>query len=232
MMITNQVVLKAFEKKAILVVDDEKFSRTLIRQVLYPLNVMEASNGQQARMFLSQNPQIDLIICDFNMPVMDGLNFLKSVRSGQESVRHSTPVLMVTGSSDSSLVKASLQLDIDGFIIKPITQKTLEQRLLHIETTNNEIRDTAYYKMIDIKPVTKKLLPQEQVKKQEVPSVSTDDIEVDIADIPMDAMLSRDIMREDELLLASGQILSARLIKRITELNAIGIIPQKIWIKN
>ncbi|NQU58380.1 MAG: response regulator [Rhodospirillales bacterium] len=117
----------------ILLVDDEKFSRTTVARMLNSLgclDVLYAENGEEALQVLSTgNSDVDIIISDFNMPVSHGLQFLRAVRSGTNKVKRATPFAMLTGYSDKRLVDFALALDVNAFLVKPVSKDGLEKRL-------------------------------------------------------------------------------------------------------
>lgn len=113
----------------ILVVDDFSTMRRIIRNLLRDLgftNVSEADDGSTALPML-QNGRFDLLITDWNMPGMQGLDLLKAVRA-DERMRE-LPVLMVTAESKRDQIVAAAQAGINGYIVKPFTAQTLKEKL-------------------------------------------------------------------------------------------------------
>ena len=237
-MITDIEVLKALDlTKSVLVIDDEKFSRVIVRRALHPLEVREAPNGAEGLQAYLSDPSIAMILCDFNMPVMDGLKVLKAIRSGFEGAHNAVPILMLTGNSDSALVRTALQLDVDGFIVKPISQSAIEARLKYVLTNPRDVRPPKYYQGIEVDSVSERLLKTlgtyvEEKKDAEGPAITTER-EIKLGDIPPNSLLTRDIKAPTgELLVAAGQVLSERLIRRLTELAPLGFAPKTVWIED
>ena len=119
------------DKVTILAVDDSVAIRALIKSCLrrLPFNVHDAENGKRALEKLKViNPQI--ILLDWNMPVMDGITFLKSIR--QKKIH--TPVIMLTTESDITKVMQAKECNVASWILKPFAQdkliKTINQVLL------------------------------------------------------------------------------------------------------
>ncbi len=113
----------------ILVVDDFPAIRKLMRNALRELgltNVREATNGEEALKIVDAEP-IDLILCDWNMPVMSGLEFLIWVRSRQQLI--DLPFIMVTAESDKMNVVEAIRQKVSSYIIKPFTVEVLEAKL-------------------------------------------------------------------------------------------------------
>lgn len=113
----------------ILVVDDFPTMRRIIRNLLKDLgfeNVDEAEDGAQALEKL-RNSTFDLVVSDWNMPNMDGLVMLKTIR--QDPDLSKLPVLMVTAEAKKENIIAAAQAGANGYVVKPFTAATLEEKL-------------------------------------------------------------------------------------------------------
>src|SRR5690625_5087813 len=113
----------------ILVVDDFPTMRRIIRNLLKDLgfeNVDEAEDGAQALEKL-RNSTFDLVVSDWNMPNMDGLELLKHIRADADMSK--TPVLMVTAEAKKENIIAAAQAGANGYVVKPFTAATLEEKL-------------------------------------------------------------------------------------------------------
>lgn len=114
----------------VLVVEDEESARNYIEMVLADMgitNVITAADGRQAlKVFQDFEDGVDLIICDWMMPRMSGLDLLKQVRS----VRPHLPFLMVTALATMENVEQALAYDVTGYIAKPFPPEQLEEKIL------------------------------------------------------------------------------------------------------
>ncbi|MCX8048639.1 MAG: chemotaxis response regulator CheY [Methylohalobius sp.] len=113
----------------ILVVDDFATMRRIIKNLLRELgfmNVAEADDGLTALPKLKTG-EFDLLITDWNMPGMTGIDLLKAVRA-DEKLAH-LPVLMVTAEARRDQIVAAAQAGVNGYIIKPFTASTLQEKL-------------------------------------------------------------------------------------------------------
>ncbi|AVV32587.1 chemotaxis protein CheY [Halomonas sp. SF2003] len=113
----------------ILVVDDFPTMRRIVRNLLKELgftNVEEAEDGQQALEFLSQG-SFELVISDWNMPNLDGLEMLRRVRANPATA--TLPVLMVTAEAKKENIIAAAQAGASGYVVKPFTAAVLEEKL-------------------------------------------------------------------------------------------------------
>ncbi len=116
----------------ILVVDDfatmRKVIRNLLKQVGYE-NIVEAEDGVIALKIL-KSQKIDLVVSDWNMPNMTGLELLKAVRSDEEL--KSTPFLMVTAEALQDNVLAAVKAGVSNYIVKPFTAEVLNDKITKI----------------------------------------------------------------------------------------------------
>lgn len=111
----------------ILITDDMQSMRGMLKSILVQAgfdNLTEAENGQSAMNKL-QEEKFDLVICDWDMPRMSGLEVLESIRA-DESL-HQIPFIMVTANSDRDKVTRAIDAGTDGYIIKPLQPDTLLQ---------------------------------------------------------------------------------------------------------
>lgn len=142
--------------RSILVVDDVKFSRTTLSSMLGQMGSPEisiAANGREAIELLYSQGGVDLIISDFNMPLMHGLQLLHAVRTGEKGIRRGMPFAMVTGYSEKYLVDSALSLDVNAILIKPVSKQGLERRLLRMleqSSTDSWLKPLAHYKKIQV----------------------------------------------------------------------------------
>ncbi len=116
-------------KLGVMIIDDQPAARNLLKKMLKELQieeVFEAANGQEAMRFLDSAPDmIDLVICDWNMPSVSGIELLKQVRSTGSQI----PFLMVTGRADKDSVVEAKGAGVSGYIAKPFSQTQLEAKM-------------------------------------------------------------------------------------------------------
>ncbi|MEJ2398439.1 MAG: chemotaxis response regulator CheY [Gammaproteobacteria bacterium] len=113
----------------ILIVDDFSTMRRIIRNLLHDLgfkNTEEADDGISALPML-QGGDFDLLITDWNMPGMQGIDLLRHVRADKKL--STLPVLMVTAEQKREQIEEATQLDVNGYIVKPFTKLTLKEEL-------------------------------------------------------------------------------------------------------
>lgn len=113
----------------ILVVDDFPTMRRIIKNLLKDLgfeNVDEAEDGAIG-LEKVRNGNFELVVSDWNMPNMDGLTMLQSIRA--DPALSKTPVLMVTAEAKKENIIAAAQAGANGYVVKPFTAATLEEKL-------------------------------------------------------------------------------------------------------
>jgi len=110
-------------KGTLLVVDDSAMMRKVVIRTLKMAdvefeNVLEAANGSEAVTLLLAN-KVDLIMCDINMPVMNGLELILKIKA--DSLAPGVPIVMVTTEGSEPLVRQAIMAGARGFIRKPFT---------------------------------------------------------------------------------------------------------------
>ena len=110
-----------------LIVDDSRTIRRIQRSLLEQLGheeIHEAENGQEA-LDIAQANQIDIILLDWNMPVMDGLTFVQKYRGAGGKA----PIIMVTTESEKARVIEAIRAGVNNYVVKPFTPDQLESRI-------------------------------------------------------------------------------------------------------
>ncbi len=113
----------------ILVVDDFSTMRRIIKNLLTDLgysNISEADDGSTALVALNQG-NFDFVVTDWNMPGTTGIELLKAIRA--DARLKSLPVLMVTAEAKREQIIEAAQAGVNGYVIKPFTAQTLEEKL-------------------------------------------------------------------------------------------------------
>jgi CheY-like chemotaxis protein len=121
-------------KLRVLVVDDSKNMRMLVRTVLNALGVQvvrEAGDGQ-AGLHELRSGAVDVAIVDWVMEPMDGLEFVRQVRTAEDSPNPFLPIIMMTGHTERHRIFKARDSGVTEFLAKPITAKTLLLRITNI----------------------------------------------------------------------------------------------------
>jgi CheY-like chemotaxis protein len=268
-----------------LVVDDHKFSRHITIEALKWLNATKideaqdaseaiallqgaasmdrkslASNALAKRLELSDDRlfgqgKFDCVITDFNMSPLNGLHLLKAIRTGDAKCARDTPVLMLTGFSDDYLIASALNLDVNAFVLKPISRVAFNEKLGRVLMRPVEPQSAEVYRDVEI-PECDDLnnFPGEPDTDTDQETTSNDgSIVVDeFADRPVRSVKLTDIsnMDEDEkvilgedivlgedvegpsgnILIHRGTRLTGLLLEKLVELNEIGMMSEDIKI--
>jgi CheY-like chemotaxis protein len=119
-----------------LVVDDEEFVRSLVARFLMrsgAANVVEAADGREAIAAIGSYEMVfDAIISDVKMRPMNGIELLRSIRTGAGGLKRNTPVVMLTAHAEAELVDQALALDANAFVVKPVKREALINRVLRV----------------------------------------------------------------------------------------------------
>jgi len=112
-----------------LVVDDSRAIRMILSRTLRSLGyeVREAGDGREALATLGSGPLADLVMADWNMPVMDGLELLRRIRSSP--LYCGVPVVMVTTEAEIDQMTLALQAGANEYVMKPFTKEILADKL-------------------------------------------------------------------------------------------------------
>ncbi len=111
-----------------LIVDDSRAMRTLLRNIMRELGfeVTEAANGLEGLDRLQEDPHVDVALVDWNMPVMDGLEFVKAMRRHRQLAE--IKVMMVTAENDMAKMARALMVGADEYAMKPLTRDAIIEK--------------------------------------------------------------------------------------------------------
>lgn len=217
----------------ILLVDDDNFTRRVIRHILYGLGIAhvdDAYNGENALTFLDKQ-NYDLLITDVQMPKLNGLELLKTVRSGKAHTARDLRTIIITSFANTEVLGAALALDANGFLVKPMKPAGVSQKISEALKESGHLRAVADYEAIptDLPFLQSKSENSRQpinasivVERRQRPrhrSADTDTDGVLIRDLEPGMRLSRDLYLTDgTLLLSEGYIINDTTINRLFDL--------------
>jgi len=113
----------------VLIVDDFATMRRILKNIMKQIgfsDITEADNGKNALKALKSD-KIDLVLCDWNMPEMAGIEVLNSVRA--DSDLKDTPFIMVTAEAQKENILEAVKAGVSSYIVKPFTADTVEEKL-------------------------------------------------------------------------------------------------------
>jgi two-component system chemotaxis response regulator CheY len=121
----------------VLVVDDSSTMRRIIVNTLGRLgykDVVQAADGVEAWDAMQKNPDIGVVITDWNMPNMNGLELVKKIRAEDQDI----PIIMVTTEGGKAEVITALKAGVNNYIVKPFTPQVLKEKLQAVMGVNEE----------------------------------------------------------------------------------------------
>lgn len=162
--------------KGILIVDDVRVTRIGLAKMLQNMGAIcidHADNGHEALTLLKEkSDSISCVISDFNMPVIHGLQLVKNIRTGMDNIRRDLPVIMVTGIGDRDLLGVAMALDVNSFLLKPVTLATLQERLMRVlqaaDSGEGNTKPREAYQCIDVNTSIRALLTKNVKDPDEV----------------------------------------------------------------
>jgi len=114
----------------LLVVDDSSTMRRIIKNTLARLghkDILEGADGIEGWAALDANPNVEMLITDWNMPEMNGLELVKKVRADDRFT--DLPIIMVTTEGGKAEVITALKAGVNNYIVKPFTPQILKEKL-------------------------------------------------------------------------------------------------------
>tara|TARA_E500000318_G_scaffold16669_1_gene16987 strand:- start:1366 stop:1896 length:531 start_codon:yes stop_codon:yes gene_type:complete len=123
-----------FQRLSVMIVEDSQPMREVLRAMLQSVgvkNIIDARDGQHAIRKLSEY-QVDLIITDWVMEEMDGIELTRWIRNDQASPDEFLPIIMVSGHTESNRIEMARDAGVTEFMAKPLTGVGLIQRLVAV----------------------------------------------------------------------------------------------------
>jgi two-component system, chemotaxis family, chemotaxis protein CheY len=137
-----------FAATKVLVVDDEHYMRKVVRTLLMSIGirtVYEAPDGP-AGLELIRSMAPDVVIVDWQMPGLDGAGFVRMVRSPDTFPFPNVPIIMLTGHGERSRVVEAVQIGVNEFLLKPVSSKALQSRMVSVLTRPRPmVQSGSYY---------------------------------------------------------------------------------------
>jgi CheY-like chemotaxis protein len=136
MSIDAKALAARFATTKALVVDDEHYMRKVVRTLLMSIGlrtIYEAADGP-AGLEIIRTMAPDVVILDWEMPGLDGADFVRMVRSPSTFPFPDVPIIMLTGHGQRSRVIEAVQIGVNEFLLKPVSSKALQDRLISVLT--------------------------------------------------------------------------------------------------
>ena len=123
-----------FDNLSVLVIDDSRFMRTIVKQMLVDFgasDIYEAADGMSGLEMVSKI-FVDLILCDLSMEPIDGFEFVRFLRNHQSRALQEIPVIILTVHGEQEFVTKANEERIDGYLLKPISRELLRSRIVAV----------------------------------------------------------------------------------------------------
>ena len=146
-MIVPSQIETVLAETTILIVDDEQYMRKVVRSLLLFIGVKkihEASDGA-AGLEAIGTVMPDIVLLDWEMPLLNGPEFVRVVRSPSTFAHSEVPIIMLTGHVEKSRVVEAIRLGVNEYICKPVAAKTLLDRIVAIRTRPRPIVQLGNY---------------------------------------------------------------------------------------
>lgn len=157
--ITNRTVSPRIQALKVLVIDDEQYMRKVTRTILTAIGVktvLEAPDGMTG-LEIARTQLPHLIIVDWEMPLIDGAQLVRMIRTPGEFPVPDVPIIMLSAHSDQWRVVESARIGANEFVRKPVSIKTMEDRLLAVvNRPRPTVKLEGYYG-----PMPRRLVPLE-----------------------------------------------------------------------
>jgi CheY-like chemotaxis protein len=143
----SKQIAERFAAAKVVVVDDEHFMRKVVRTMLLSIGISEvheAADGQ-AGLELIRRVAPDVVILDWQMPGLDGPAFVRLVRSPATFPYPNLPIIMLTGHGERSRVVEAVKIGVNEFLLKPVSVKALQDRMVSVLTAPREVVKSGDY---------------------------------------------------------------------------------------
>ena len=134
-----------------MLVEDNSFIKSLHSQILRQItkhDVLVAKDGKEALRMLNQQP-IQLLVTDLFMPDMNGLELVKKIRCNETRSASNMSILIISDYPVRTILQSCTQLDINGFLAKPISKKQAEVRVIQALAVNNPVKAVDGYQAVE-----------------------------------------------------------------------------------
>jgi CheY-like chemotaxis protein len=144
-----------YSTRRFLVVDDEPFMLSMLERMLRHFKAgttFKAQGGVEAlKTIRDSTTQVDCIISDYNMKPVNGLQLLQAVRTGVNAkIPRDQNFIMLTGHGETEVVKSAIMLDVNAYLVKPISPEKLAQTLDRVFKKPLALKDAGYYRSINL----------------------------------------------------------------------------------
>lgn len=234
--------------RRIVVAEDVAFLRGQFRRILTDegAEVHVAADGAEALAVLGRLGGADALLCDLDMPGVNGLELIRAVRTGQAGVpERGLFVVVVTGHTERRYLDRCLQLEVGGFLRKPVSAADLVKRLARLEQPRPGPKPPHVYGVVEVEmladapPTAAHAPPPQTAAGTPAPRPLLRPASLrgftawTLDTVPEGAELAEDLrLGNGELLVSAGTTLSATLIRALQDLAELGEPLATVWIRS
>lgn len=148
----RRIRLSEFAGLSAMVVDDNLHMCMLVKTVLqtFGFESVRAADGVADAIRNLEDHPIDIIITDWNMEPLDGLELVRMLRSGEAGVDHGIPIIMLSGHAEMELARAARDMGVDEFLAKPISAESLHACLVSVIQNARKLATNRSYSRVDL----------------------------------------------------------------------------------
>ena len=224
----------------ILIVDDDAFTRKIVRRILTDLHFSDVSEAESAEsaLALMQGRAFDLIVTDVQMPGINGLDLVRRIRSGLTGASRDTRTIVLTSYSNTEVIGAAMALDVNGFLVKPMKPGAVHVKIAQAMHESPSVRPSIGYQSVDTNLRTVRAQPHVQpgpTTGDEAPGGDSDEADLPRRRVALEQLqpgmqLWQHVLSTDgTLLLSRGRTLSQLNINRLLDVRSI-LTDNLFWI--
>ena len=230
------------DRLVVLLADDDPFMRSIVANVIRSsrrYDVVVAGTGREAVERLgAQKAAVGIALLDFVMPDGNGLEVAQRIRAGATRAARDLPIAMLTGRRDYGLVQAAMELDVNAYVVKPVTRETLFARLDRARSIPFELRPPEDYRRVDIPSPWGPERPKKPPPAAAPPAPPAVDaaprserVETRVADLVPGMILAASVRGNDGQVILPARIrLDRALVARLSDLAEMGAVPATVFI--
>ena len=219
-------------EKKLLIVEDERLMRNLLVQMIKKMGFKDVQSEERAEDVVNRNDyrKVDLLITDIEMEGITGLELIKHIREENTVLSPELPVIILTGLSQMQILMEAVELKIQAFLSKPVTEKILHEKIEDVLSKSGQLiyRDANHLlTSFDSTNVEKKLEDEKDTLNIENGINETEEnvalmknVLVSMDDLSAGMILEEDVIARGSIILRTGKVLQEGHIRVIRDLKA------------
>lgn len=210
----------------LVLIDDQIAILALMKASLAALGYrkLEGARSGSEGLELIRRIRPHAVICDINMPGMNGLEVLREVRCGNSGAPQALPFIFLTGVTESEVVRVALELDANAFMPKPFKPADLDLRLHRVLSSPHPVKPPSAYASVIPPKVREANAPEDTAPKRAYQPQKG--VEKAVKELEEGAVLAVDVQSTfGSLLVSAGMTITPALRDKLSDLVDVGVIP-------